>query len=78
MVSHTNHNTCVLTLSSTTTFRLFQMEAKFSKNIENTMGKGGITRYEQFLLFPECFQKTCAADTGLVWERVNDEMSSSV
>ena len=37
------------------------------------MGKGEIARYEQFLLFPQCFQKTCAADTlkpGLVWERV--------
>ena len=23
------------------------------------MGKGEIARYEQFLLFPQCFQKTC-------------------
>ena len=38
------------------------------------MGKGEVARYEQFLLFPQCFQRTCAADTqkpGLVWERVN-------
>ena len=37
------------------------------------MGKGEIARYEQFLLFPPCFQKTCTADKqkpGLVWERV--------
>ena len=37
------------------------------------MGKGEIARYEQFLLFPLCFQKTFTADTyksGLVWERV--------
>ena len=37
------------------------------------MGKGEIARYEQFLLFPLCFQKTCTADTqtpGLVWKRV--------
>ena len=29
--------------------------------------------YEQFLHFPQCFQKTCTADmykSGLVWERV--------
>ena len=32
---------------------------KFSKRVENTVGKGGIARYEQFLLFPQCFQKTC-------------------
>ena len=38
------------------------------------MGKGEIARYDQFPLFPWCFQKTCTADTlkpGLVWERVN-------
>ena len=31
--------------------------------VENTVGKGEIARYEQFLLFLQCFQKTCAADT---------------
>ena len=38
------------------------------------MVKGEIARYEQFLLFPQCFQKICTADTlkqGLVWEKVN-------
>ena len=30
---------------------------------ENTVGKGEIAHYEQFLLFPQCFQKTCTADT---------------
>ena len=33
------------------------------KQVENTVGKGKIARYEQFLLFPQCFQKTCTADT---------------
>ena len=37
-------------------------EVKFSKLVENTEGKGEITHYEQFLLFPQCFQKTCTAD----------------
>ena len=41
---------------------------KFSKQIENSVGKREIARYEQFLLFPQGFQKTCIA--GLVWERV--------
>ena len=36
---------------------------KFSKWVENTVGNGEIARYEQFLLFPQCFQMTCAADT---------------
>ena len=36
---------------------------KFLKQVENTVGKGEIARYEQFLLFPQCFQKTCTADT---------------
>ena len=45
----------------------------YPKPLENTVGKGEIAHYEQFLLFPQCFQKTNAADTlkpGLVWERV--------
>ena len=33
---------------------------KFSKSLENTVGKKEI---EQFLLFPQCFHKTCTADT---------------
>ena len=36
---------------------------KSLERIENTVGKGEIARYEQFLLFPQCFQKTCTADT---------------
>ena len=53
-------------------FKFDEYGRKFSKRIENTVGKGEITRYEQFLLFPQCFQKTCTADTlkpALVWER---------
>ena len=36
---------------------------KFSKRIENTVGKGEIARNEQFFLFPQRFQKTFTADT---------------
>ena len=32
---------------------------KLSKLVENTVGKVEIARYEQFLLFPQCFQKAC-------------------
>ena len=65
-----------LTLSQMASFRLFQTKRgcrqqfqidengrKFSTRVENTMGKGEIARYEQFLLFPQCFQKTIAAGT---------------
>ena len=31
---------------------------KFFKRVENTVGKEEIALYEQFLLFPQCFQKT--------------------
>ena len=42
---------------------------KFSKWVENTVGKREISRHEQFLLFLQCFQKTCTADTKkFVWE----------
>ena len=76
----------LLILSQTTNFRLLQLKEfpdynfkvdengrKFSKWIEKTVGKGEIACSEQFLLFPQCFQKTWTADTykpGLVWERV--------
>ena len=44
-------------------FKLDENGCKFSKKVENTVGKGEIARYEQFLLFSQCFQKTCTADT---------------
>ena len=30
-----------------------KMAVKFSKQVENIVGKGEIARYEQFLLFPQ-------------------------
>ena len=47
---------------------------KFTKRVENTVRKGEIAHYKQFLLLPQCFQKTCTAGTlkpGFVWVRVN-------
>ena len=38
-----------------------------------TLGKGEIVRYEQFLLFPQCFQKACflgVSNGVIVWEWV--------
>ena len=46
---------------------------QFSKRVENTVGKGEIARYEQFLLFPQCFQMACfpgASKGVIVWEWV--------
>ena len=59
--------------------KLDQNDWKFSRWIENILEKGKIARYEQFLLFPQCFQKTWTEDTlkpGLVWERVNRTICS--
>ena len=44
-------------------FKFDENGRKISKQVENTVGKGEIAPYEQFLLFPQCFQKTCGADT---------------
>ena len=33
---------------------------KFSKRVENSVGKGEIARYEQFLLLLQCLQKACS------------------
>ena len=43
-------------------FKFDENGGKSSRRIENTVGKGEIARYEQFLLFPQCFQKPCTAD----------------
>ena len=54
-------------------FKFDENGRKFSKSVENTVGKGKIACYEQILIFPQCFQKTVSADKlkpGLVWERV--------
>ena len=44
-------------------FEFDEYGGKLSERIENTVEKEEIARYEQFLLFPQCFQKTCTADT---------------
>ena len=43
-------------------FKVDENGRKFSKRVENTGGKGELARYELFLLFSQCFQKTCTAD----------------
>ena len=44
-------------------FKFDKSGRKSSKLVENTVGKEEIARYEQFLLFPQCFQKACTSDT---------------
>ena len=44
-------------------FKFDENGKKFSKWVENTVGQREIARYGQFLLFPQCFQKNCTADT---------------
>ena len=62
-----------LTQSADDNFTFCEICRKFSKLVENTVGKGEIARYEQFLLFPH-FQKACfpgASKGVIVWEWVN-------
>ena len=54
-------------------FKFDENTRNFSERVENTVGKGEIARYEQFLLFPQCFQKACfpgASKGVIVWEWV--------
>ena len=44
-------------------FKFDENGGKFSERVENTVEKGEIARSEQFLVFSQSFQKTCAADT---------------
>ena len=50
-----------------TIFKFYENDKIFQK-VENTVGKGEIACYEQFLLFPQCFQKAYTADKGLFWK----------
>ena len=44
-------------------FNIDENGGKFFKRVKNTVGKGEVARYEQFLLFPQCFRETCTEDT---------------
>ena len=47
--------------------------AESSLSFENTVAKGEIACYKQFLLFPQCFQKACFLEVSkgvIVWEWV--------
>ena len=49
-------------------FKFDKNEKELSKRVENTVGKGEIAHYEQFLLFQQCFQKACffGASKGVI------------
>ena len=40
------------------------MGIQLSDGDENFVGKGEIARYEQFLFFPQCFQKLSVVDVS--------------
>ena len=55
-------------------FKFDENGRKLSKHVENTVGKGEIAHYEQFLLFQQWFQKACFPGVSkgvIVWEWVN-------
>ena len=54
-------------------FKFDENGRQLSKQVENTVGIGEIARSEQFLLFPQCFQKACFSGVSkgvVVWEWV--------
>ena len=58
-----------------------KMAESYSNGWKNTVGKGEIAHYEQFLLFPRCFQKACfpGASKGVIvweWVKVFEELTS--
>ena len=51
-------------------FKFDENGRKLSKWVENTVRKGEIAPFEQFLLFPQCFQMACfpgASKGVIVW-----------
>ena len=62
-------------------FRFDENGRKLSNRVENTVGKGENARYEQFLLFPQCFQKVCfpgASKDVTVWEWVKPDAVKAI
>ena len=58
-------------------FKFDENGRKLSKQVENTVGKGEIVCYKQFLFFPQCFQKARFPEASkgvIVWEWVNTFM----
>ena len=43
-------------------FKFDENGRNLSKLVENIVAKGEIACYEEYLLFPLCFQKTCSAN----------------
>ena len=69
--------TCKLKGFADDNFKFDKNGRKLSKWVENTVGKGEIAHYEQFLLFILCFQKACfpGASKGVIvweWVKVNE------
>ena len=61
-------------------FKFDKNGSNLSKWVQTTLGKGEIASYEQFLLFPQCFQKACFPGVSkgvIVWEWVNFDMSTT-
>ena len=55
----------------TTILNLMKIAESSLNRLENTVGKGEIAHYEQFLLLQQCFQKACfpgASKGVIVWE----------
>ena len=44
-------------------FKVDENDRRLYKLVENTVRKREIARYEQFLFFPQCFQKACTSET---------------
>ena len=45
--------------------------------VENIVGKGEITDYEQFLLFPQCVQKLSVVENEYLWsEGLSDNLKN--
>ena len=53
----TNLNSSKLKEFADDNFKFDENGRKLSKPVENTVGKGEIARYEQFLVFPQFFSK---------------------
>ena len=66
----TNLNSSKLKEFADNNFEFDENGRKFSKTVENTVGKGEIARYEKFLLFSQFFLKDLYCRHIKTWVRM--------
>ena len=59
-------------------FKFHENGKNFSIRVENTVEKGEIAHNDRFLLFPQCFQKSCERSLLKTWQEMKKMLVASI